>query len=76
MNNANYDRLKDALGAICGIALFVTFFLAVGTAGAVECDNLTLVDGVKRMAVLIGIMAISVIGIAKTGKDDDELGEL
>ena len=52
MNNANYDRLKDALGAICGIALFVTFFLAVGTAGAVECDNLTLADGVKRMAIL------------------------
>lgn len=72
MNNAQCDRLKDAIGAICGIALFVTFILAVGTAGAVECDNLTLVDGVKRMAVLIGIMAISVIGIAKTGKDDDE----
>ena len=76
MNNANYDRLKDALGAICGIALFVTFFLAVGTAGAVECDNLTLADGVKRMAILIVIMALSVIGISKTGKDDDEFGGL
>jgi hypothetical protein len=70
------ESFKNVVGGICLLSLAVTFILLVGTAGAIECDSITISTGVKRGIVLIVLLIASVIGIVKTEKEDDEYDRL
>lgn len=65
------SRFADILAAVCLIGLLVSFFLIWGTAGAIECDMITLETGTKRFVILVIIMALSGFGIAKLSKAEE-----
>lgn len=45
---------------IFGVLAFLSFVLMLGTCGAVECNTITVAQGVIRICVVLPILAVSV----------------
>ena len=69
-------HLADIIGTISLFGLLISILMLIGTAGAVDCDTITLTDGVKRGAIWLIILVCSVIGIIREEREDDVYGGL
>ena len=65
-------RLMDAITALSLIGLAVSLFIMIGTAGAIECDTITVKDGVIRCSICMGVLILSTIGLTKMEKAETE----
>lgn len=61
----------DIIGTVSIIGLLVSFIMLVGTAGAIECDTITMADGIKRIAIWLIVFICSAIGILHVEKEED-----
>ena len=64
--------LDDLILLFSGIGMLISFIMLVGIAGGVDCDNITIFDAAKKGIVWCIIMTLSVMGLLKVEKDDEE----
>lgn len=63
--------IKNLLATICLVVLTAALIGAIGTAGAVDCDTITIGEGARRGIILIVVMFASVLGLIKLECDED-----
>ena len=63
--------LKDIILFLSLIGMLISLVMMVGTAGAVECDKLTILEGAMREIVWVIILILSGIGIIKIQKEEE-----
>ena len=63
--------IKNFLATICLVVLTAALIGAIGTAGAVDCDTITIGEGGRRGIILIVVMFASVFGLIKLECDED-----
>jgi hypothetical protein len=63
--------LDDILTAFALISLVATIIYMVGIAGSVETDAITLAGATKRFIVAIVILAVDVLILWKTERDEE-----
>lgn len=64
--------LDDLILLFSGIGMLISFIMLVGIAGGVDCDKITLFDAAKKGIVWCIVMTLSVTGLMKVEKDDEE----
>jgi len=70
--NTKGSTLEEILAGLCLLGLVVSFIMLVGTAGAVECDNIDVATAVRRGIAWLIIMLFSVSGIVKFNNESEE----
>ena len=64
-------HLDDIIGTVSIFGILISFFVLIGTAGAIDCDDLALSDGIRRGSIWLVILICSVIGIVHVEKEED-----
>lgn len=65
--------LNDLISLFSIIGILVSLVMLVGVAGAVDCDSITLLEGVKKIAIWLIVMVLAVIGLAKVERDEEDI---
>lgn len=65
--------LNDLISLFSIIGVLVSLIMLVGVAGAVDCDSITLFEGAKKIVIWLIVMALSVIGLAKVERDEEDI---
>lgn len=63
--------LKDIILFLSLIGMLISLVMMVGTAGAVECEKLTILEGAKREIIWVIILILSGIGIIKIQTEEE-----
>ncbi len=72
------EVIRNVLHTVAVIVGFISFFLLVGTAGAIDQNNVDLETGSIRMLIAILVMAVSALAgsALDEGEEDDEFNNL
>ena len=65
------DGIREIIAGVSLIALVVAIVLVIGTAGALEQDNITMFSAIKRLVALLIVIVICAMGIVKTEDEED-----
>lgn len=65
-------KIRGFIATLALLGAFISIIMLIGTAGAVDCDTITLTDGVKRGAIWLIILVCSVIGIIHEERKEEE----
>lgn len=76
MHKKKKSSLEDILTVLCMLGLVISFFMLIGTAGAVDCNQVTINDVIPKGIIWIVVMLCSVIGIIKLEKEDSKYDRL
>ena len=68
--------MKSIIGALSLLGILISLTVIIGTAGAVDCNELEIIDAAKRFGICVAILILSIIGIAKTEQEEDIYGRL
>ena len=69
-------HLADIIGTVSLFGILISMLMLIGTAGAIDCDTVTLAEGIKKGSIWIIIMICSVIGIIHEEKDEGKYDRL
>lgn len=64
--------LNDLISFFSIMGILLSFVMLVGIAGGVDCDTITIYDAAKKGVIWCIILIISVIGVLKVEKDEEE----
>jgi len=64
--------LDDIIALFSVIGMGISIIMLVGIAGGVDCDSITIFDAAKKGIVWCIILILSVIGLLKVEKDEEE----
>lgn len=64
--------LDDIISLFSVIGMLLSIIMLVGIAGGVDCNSITIFDAAKKGIVWCIILILSVIGLMKVEKDDEE----
>ena len=64
--------LNDLIVLFGGLGMLISFIMLVGIAGGVDCDSITIYEATKKGIVWFIVMLLSVLGILKVEKDEEE----
>ena len=64
--------LNDIISLFSVIGILLSIIMLVGIAGGVDCDNITIFDAAKKGIVWCIVLTLSVMGMMKVEKDDEE----
>ena len=73
MHKKDALTLNDLISLFSIIGVSVSLIMLVGVAGAVDCDSITLFEGTKKIVIWLIVMALSVIGLAKVERDEEDI---
>lgn len=67
------DRLSlnDLIVLFSLLGMLLSIIMMIGIAGAVDCDNLTILEAAKKEIVWCIILTVSGIGLLKVQKDEE-----
>lgn len=66
-------KFREVIATIALLAAFISIIMLIGTAGAIECDSITLAEGTKRGLIWIAILVFSVIGIVHEEREEESI---
>lgn len=66
-------KVREVIATLALLGAFISIIMLIGTAGAIECDSITLAEGTKRGIIWIVILAVSVIGIIHEEKEEENI---
>lgn len=64
--------LDDIISLFSVIGMLLSVIMLVGIAGGVDCDKITIFDAAKKGIVWCIVLTLSVMGLMKVEKDDEE----
>jgi len=64
--------LDDIIALFSVIGMGISIIMLVSIAGGVDCDSITIFDAAKKGIVWCIILILSVIGLLKVEKDEEE----
>lgn len=64
--------LDDIIALFSVIGMGISIIMLVSIAGGVDCDSITIFDAAKKGIVWCIILILSVIGLMKVEKDEEE----
>ena len=65
-------KISNTIAAFSFLGLTISLFVMIGTAGAVDCDRLTLKEAVIRCSICMVVLILSAIGLTKMEKAENE----
>ncbi len=68
--------LTDIIVFFAGLGILVSVLLLIGTAGAIECDSITVKDSIPRVIICLIILVVSVFGITKFESEENAYDRL
>lgn len=73
MHKKDALTLDDLISLFSIMGVFLSIIMIIGVAGAVDCDSLTLYEGTVRFVFWLIILVLSVIGLAKVERDEEDI---
>lgn len=65
-------KISNTIATFSFLGLIISLFVMIGTAGAVDCDCLTLKEAVIRCSICMAVLILSAIGLTKMEKAENE----